>query len=34
MLPDLGEFKTFDGDLFRDLSKAQRVDIIRQRQDR
>ena len=26
---DLGEFKTYDGDMFRDLSKAHRVDIIR-----
>ena len=26
---DLGEFKTYDGDLFRDLSKAQRVDVLR-----
>ena len=26
---NLGEFKTYDGDMFRDLSKAQRVDIIR-----
>lgn len=26
---DRGEFKTYDGDMFRDLSKAKRVDIIR-----
>ena len=26
---DQGEFKTYDGDLFRDLSKAHRVDVLR-----
>ena len=26
---DLGEFKTYEGDLFRDLSKAHRVDVMR-----
>lgn len=26
---DLGEFKTYEGDLFRDLSKAHRVDVLR-----
>ena len=26
---DLGEFKTYDGDLFRNLSEAKRVDILR-----
>ena len=26
---DLGEFKTYDGDMFRDLSKAHRVDVVR-----
>ncbi len=26
---DMGEFKTYDGDMYRDLSKAHRVDIVR-----
>ena len=26
---DLGEFKTYDGDLFRNLSEAKRVDVLR-----
>ncbi len=27
---DLGAFKTYDGDMYRDLSKAHRVDVLRQ----